>query len=94
MWTGDGPKDISLFGAAVGVPVEACGELGDRVLLLLPVGPGGLGEVARVGFACAGPLNIAEHVRKVQVGHHHRFQGLAVRGSWVALQCPNASPAR
>ena len=88
--TGGGPKHVSLLSAAVGTP---CEKLSDGVLVVLPVGPGaGLGEVAFEGFSDAGPLNVAEHVHKVQVGHHHRLQSfICFKGLKVALQCPSAS---
>ena len=45
--SGDGSEDVSLLCAAVATQVEACGKLGDRVLLVLPVGPGaGLRKMA------------------------------------------------
>ena len=66
----------SLLGAAVGTPAGARGKLGNGVLLVLPVGPGaGLGELALEGFAYAGPLDTADEVHKVKVGHHHRIHG-------------------
>ena len=70
------PNRTSLLGAAVCGPAGPCGKLGNGVLLVLPVGPdAGNWEVALEGFAHAGPPDIAEHVHKGKVGHHHRFQG-------------------
>ena len=80
------------------VPAGACGELGDRVLMVLLVGPGaGLGEVALAG----GLLRVLGHLTLPNMFTRSRSATTigsrvpsAVRSSWVDFQRPNASQAR
>ena len=77
--TGYGAKHTSLFGAVIGPPAGARRKLSGRVLLVLPgCAGGGVEEVALEGSAYARPLDVAEHVRQVKVGYHHRLQGAII----------------
>ena len=64
----DGAENIGLFSAPIGGERATRGQSGDRVRLVLPLGPGrSLREVGAQGGADVGPLGVARHVDEVQV---------------------------
>ena len=70
----DGAENIALFSAAIGREHATRGQSGDRVRLVLPLGPGrGLREVGAQGGANVRPLSVAKHVDEVQVSRHQRL---------------------
>ena len=70
----DGAENIALFSAPIGGERATRGQSGDRVRLVLPLGPGrSLREVGAQGGADVGPLGVAKHVDEVQVSRHQRL---------------------